>query len=266
MNDTILVPVDFSEYSLQAAQLAMNMGGRLQKNIVFLHVTDNLKLRIGERVDLFQSQLAAWIGQGKASDAPFSLEIRAGIPEEQIKRYMQRHDPWMVVMGTRGKAKKIKDLVGSVTAEVLDGATIPVLAIPEQYTWQNLRAVKRVSYATSFTSDEGKFIRLLAEMLPQGHLETLSFVHFRKAQDPCGTDDRKSVSDIVAEYFPNVNCEFRYEEFKDGFEEDFSEFLAQDPSELVVIKNSHRNVIRRTIHGGLAKRLAYDAEKPILVL
>ena len=169
-------------------------------------------------------------------------------------------------MSTRGKAKKIKDLIGSVTAEVLDGASVPVLAIPEQYSWPTLRSVKHIAYATSFHSNEAKFIQLLADLLPKDNLETLTFVHFHKAGEQTYTDDQQALSDSVAQIFPKVRSTFQYPVFKDGFEEDFSEFLANDPSDLVVIKNSHRNIIRRTLHSGLAKQLAFNAAKPILVL
>ena len=37
----------------------------------------------------------------------------------------------LIVMGTRGKSQKELDLIGSVTAEVLDSTKLPVFAVPE---------------------------------------------------------------------------------------------------------------------------------------
>ena len=266
MNNTILVPIDFSDHSFQTALLSLNMAGRLSKSVVFLYITNNLEIKIGEQIDRLQAQISSWITQGKAAEVPFSIEIRSGVPEEQIKQYIQHYEPWIVLMSTRGKARKIQDLIGSVTAEVLDGASVPVLAIPEQYSWSSLRGVKRISYATSFHSNEAKFIQLLADLLPKDSLESLTFIHYHKAGESSYTDDQQALSDAVSLIFPSVRMEFQYQVFKDGFEEDFSEFLATDPSDLVVIKNSHCNIIRRTLHSGLAKRLAFNAAKPILVL
>ncbi len=39
--------------------------------------------------------------------------------------------PAAIVMGTRGKNAKELDLIGSVTAEVMDGCTTPIFAVPD---------------------------------------------------------------------------------------------------------------------------------------
>ena len=40
-------------------------------------------------------------------------------------------------MGTRGKSQKDIDLIGSVTAEVIERSRVPVLAIPENTPFSN---------------------------------------------------------------------------------------------------------------------------------
>ena len=53
-------------------------------------------------------------------DISFSFITRSGIPEDEILDYSNETNPLLIVMGTRGKSKKEKDLIGSVTAEVIE--------------------------------------------------------------------------------------------------------------------------------------------------
>ena len=63
--------------------------------------------------------------------------MREGIPEEEILRYSKEQQPCIVIMGTRGRSQKDVDLLGSVTAEVIERSRVPVLAIPENTPFNN---------------------------------------------------------------------------------------------------------------------------------
>ena len=43
----------------------------------------------------------------------------------------KEYRPVIIIMGTRGKNQKDIDLIGSVTAEVIERSRVPVLAIPK---------------------------------------------------------------------------------------------------------------------------------------
>ena len=53
-------------------------------------------------------------------------------------------------MGTRGKNQKDIDLIGSVTAEVIDRSRTAVLAIPENTPFKQFSEVKRIAFITNF--------------------------------------------------------------------------------------------------------------------
>ena len=64
------------------------------------------------------------------------------MPEETIVEYAKENKPEMIVMGTRGAGKKEKELIGSVTAEVLDSCRFPVLTVPESVNLSNIDDIK----------------------------------------------------------------------------------------------------------------------------
>ena len=53
-------------------------------------------------------------------------------------------------MGTRGKNQKDIDLIGSVTAEVIDRSRTAVLAIPENTPFKQFSEAKRIAFITNF--------------------------------------------------------------------------------------------------------------------
>ena len=71
------------------------------------------------------------IASGEFPDVKYTCVLREGIPEEEILRYSKEQRPRIIIMGTRGKSQKDIDLIGSVTAEVIERSRTAVLAIPE---------------------------------------------------------------------------------------------------------------------------------------
>ena len=52
----------------------------------------------------------------------------------------------LIVMGTRGKSQKELDLIGSVTAEVLDSTKFPVFAVPESVPFTMIDEVNNIAF------------------------------------------------------------------------------------------------------------------------
>ena len=60
------------------------------------------------------------VASGEFPDIKYTCVLREGIPEEEVLRYTKEYRPRIIIMGTRGKSQKDIDLIGSVTAEVID--------------------------------------------------------------------------------------------------------------------------------------------------
>ena len=52
------------------------------------------------------------------------------------------------------KSQKDIDLIGSVTAEIIDRSRTAVLAIPENTPFKEFNEVKRIAFLTNFESEE----------------------------------------------------------------------------------------------------------------
>ena len=155
-SNKILIPVDFSNYSMKACEFAFNLAKTENAEVILLHVYftpiyasslpygDVFNYQIGDEetvktiihrvhsdLNTLSAKIKEKIVSGEFPDIKYSCILREGIPEEEILRYAKEERPIVIIMGTRGKNQKDIDLIGSVTAEVIDRSRVPVLAIPE---------------------------------------------------------------------------------------------------------------------------------------
>ena len=97
-----------------------------------------------------------------------------------------------IVMGTRGRGAKELDLIGSVTAEVMDGSNTPIFAVPVGAKVKQLSEMKRVVFLTNFQQREFKALDIMMQFLKPYPI-TLFLAHLARRRT-CGTRSSYRVS------------------------------------------------------------------------
>lgn len=138
MPKRLLVPVDFSDCSKAAVNLAKQLGAE----ITLLHVwqppelagadlyvlAHSEKLSIGElgqrQAKQELDQLADALGLGAAA-----RRVEIGKPRERIVELAESGDYDWIVMGTHGRTGRARLFAGSVTEGVVRRSAIPVLTV-----------------------------------------------------------------------------------------------------------------------------------------
>lgn len=102
----------------------------------------------------------------------------SGDPEEGLIELSKRENPDLILMGTRGKGGK-RFLEGSLVKSVMTKCDVPMLFIPEGYSW---RESKEVVYATDFSEHDiitiDRIFRILRPYKPHIHV-----IHFIEDSD-----------------------------------------------------------------------------------
>ena len=167
----ILIPIDFSDYSLQACRLGFDFAATHQAEVVLLHTflspfstgslslteTISYELKESEEHKLlfakanremanFCEKLQRLMTDGDFPSAPFIYRVCEGVPEDTIILMAKELNPSLIVMGSRGKTRKEIDLIGSVTAEVVDSGNFPVFAVPEGFTHTCMNEIKTLLF------------------------------------------------------------------------------------------------------------------------
>jgi nucleotide-binding universal stress UspA family protein len=140
---SVLVPVDFSATSQEAARLALEIAPRA--HITFLHVysvwaEDKMKL-----ADVDEQLISAYRGkyeaQARAALNQFieklgcgrrlvSRAVKAGLPVPEIASHAARMQPDLIVLGRQGGSRAEEYLLGNVAQRVINDTRCDVLVTP----------------------------------------------------------------------------------------------------------------------------------------
>jgi glycine betaine transporter len=139
----ILVPMDFSECSVNALRVAVAMAAP-EGDLTLLHVIDEEFINgavaagmgsaeeVRQRLkDLAEANFSSVLEGLDAGNVNVEKMIVVGLPFIEILKIARDLDLPMIVMGTRGQSTPAEELLfGSTAEKVLRGTRVPVLCVP----------------------------------------------------------------------------------------------------------------------------------------
>ena len=145
----ILLPIDFSEPSREAAKYAFSLADRFGAELHALHVVEAIAPTLPEAARHMASfpkdfmaqarqaaerELAAALPSDLAGGRDVVRVVAEGSPLSQILEYATTNNIDLIVMGTQGRTGLSQFLVGSVAERVVRHASCPVLTVrPPQH-------------------------------------------------------------------------------------------------------------------------------------
>lgn len=151
----ILVPVDYSQNSLQALTSAMHLAEKFDAAIVLLHVfhtpfaDEHMPAEMVK--DMIESQkmisekemMAFWEEHCKPfkQTVQFSHKTIMGFAAESIRDIAIAENCDLIMMGTRGGNSLQDKLFGTVTWNIIKNSKIPVIAIPEHTKFDEIKKI-----------------------------------------------------------------------------------------------------------------------------
>lgn len=157
---TILVPFDFSSYSLAALQTAQRISAKNQAKIVCVTVipseldwdllSEDAKAKHPELIEEQQEAtevLPGYIKSVAPAKAQIEQIVKIGVPYEQILRVAEKSFADMIVIGAYGKGYADGNFVGSTLQKVIRFAHCPVLAVKSALDGN---AFRKIAFATVF--------------------------------------------------------------------------------------------------------------------
>ena len=287
----LLVPVDFADHSLKATRMAFQIARELGADIRLLHSiipTDSASTfqlsdtyRYELPIDLETSRrelsdaesmmetlcekLKAMIKSGEMPAARFRSEVLEGVPEEVILQYSRDHSPAMIVMGTRAADKKQAELIGSVTAEVLDSCRVPVSSVPEDADAALLSNLRKVAFFCNGDQQDILALDSLHRMFPNARLTVkLIRVPSRRERREYPAEPATGADRLLApllgycrEHYPNRAFSATTVNIDEGDEGDI---------DMICVPNKKRNLFARVFNPSLAHKILFRADIPMMVI
>jgi nucleotide-binding universal stress UspA family protein len=287
----ILVPIDFTDHSLKAVDFAFNVAMHHRSRIVFItsfldpdivvtpqlsntlsydivspemrHKNDN---EAHHTMLVFAKRLRERIKSGELPAVKFSTEVLEGIPEEVITEYAKAHTPSLIVMGTRKSEQKERELVGSVTAEVLDSCRLPIITIPATTDISQIGDLKHVELLCNL--DQGDILAMDA-LYSLFSDENVS-VTLLSLPDKKGILRRRgqSMEPLIAyckEHYPR----FDYHTATVSparIVDDFERIRCESHIDFLVIPNKKKIMFARLFNPSVAHRILFNSDIPMMVV
>lgn len=284
----ILVPIDFSGYSLKAAIIAFNIARHIQAKMVLFHSYPNpiiysvpfsdiyaydtgLTIHLENSEKTAQSSMEEFLKtlvrhltneQWKQVDTEYI--IKAGDARDDILMYAHKNQVKIIVMGTRGKAGSEYDILGSVTAEIINSARVPVLAIPEATPDTIAGNFRKILYSTNF--DDRDFIAIdeLMRIMESYNVE-IHCVHVGKSEEPVWNLAKlEGMKNILHAKYTNKTffCHFLVGE---DILQELEKFIRENQIDLLSLTSRKRGLIARIFNPSIARKMLFHTDIPLLV-
>lgn len=286
----ILIPVDFSDYSKKACYFGFNYANSIQAEIILLHTfftplsaasipfgdsitpyqfeDENLFIQINEKarkdMDDLVSHLKTLIESKELPNVQFSNHIEEGVPEEEIIRYSRNEEPVLIIMGTRGKNQKDIDLIGSVTAEVIEMSRIPVFAVPENTPFSKIEEIKRIAFATNFDQKDLVLFDGLMKVVRKFSFE-VSFVHVSAKEDAWNEVRLAGIKEYFKKQYPALKSSYHIIDSSDTLT-GLDSFIKKEQVDVLALSNHKRNLFSRLFNPSIARKMLFHSDTPLLVL
>lgn len=202
---------------------------------------------------------------GLIPKVPYQTVLLEGLPEEEIITYSKKMRPTAIVMGTRGKSAKDLDLIGSVTAEVMEGCRTPIFAIPEGAKANNLSAMKSIAFLTNFQEREFKAFDIMMRFLKPYPVKVY-LAHIAKKEDVWNEIKLSGIQKRFAELYPQLQTEYKLIEQSERVEESLDRFVNEHKIDMISLSSSRRNIFARMFNPGIARRMLFHSDTPLLVI
>lgn len=288
----ILIPVDFSNYSLKACAFGFNIAKRFGAEVVLLHVyftpiytsslpysdvfnyqieDDEMIRTIMQKVhgdlDHLSKTIKAKIEAEELPNVKYSCILREGIPEDEIMNYAKEVGPSLIIMGTRGKNQKEIDLLGSVTAEVIDRSNATVLAIPEDTPFQDFDSVRKIGFITSFNQRDliafDAFFNIWK--IYNFNVSLIYLADLKESNDIMNNIKMTGIRDYFAKHYPSLNITFDIVINDDNLKS-FDTYIAENQIDVIATISYKRNIFARLFNPSIARKMIFHTDTPLLII
>ncbi len=201
----VIIPVDFSETSMNAARFTAQMLAGKKDALAVLYHNYEKKKGLAECTKQLENLKLEMHGKGVAA-----VEVETemgGDLIENITRLVHTSRATLVVMGITGKSAMKQMLFGSNTLKLVDENIYPVMIIPPNAKYSE---IKNVAFASDFHDVEvttpSTLISAVLEMFnPMLHIVNVSNEHYVSI-----TEEYQRGKDLFKEMFKNYKIEFYF--------------------------------------------------------
>jgi len=270
---TILVPTDFSKNASYALNYAIELAKQENAKLILLHAYHIDYTNSYVPANLIEKEIQEAEQKSNAHLKTLTTKVtHAGnikceyistqdFAVDAILSTIKEKNIDLVVMGTKGASGLTEVIFGSNTAKVIEKATCPVIAVPENALF---KTIKKITYASDYHNSDMEALKKVLE-LAKPFKAQLNVLHITEKKHLTGDEKQKmqKFMDEVQKKIKYNNLSFQVLHGED-IEQKLEEYLEDESTDLLVMSTHHRNLLDKLFNTSITKKLAFHTKVPLM--
>lgn len=269
---TILVPVDFSEQSINAVEYAAEMALYSNSKLILIHVYDNtppiLDMPFATSMPVIEngikeelSRIVQMIERSYGPNLMLKSIVRLGYVIEEILEAAKQNDVEMIVMGMQGTNYLTERLFGSVATSLIRRSSRPVLVVGMNTRFEKPNKILLATDGNRM-DDKNTYLplkRLLSVF--KSHLYIVRVLPEMILNDP---HDDLNAFDLDEEWLSH-SLSF-HQITRDNIINGINEFVHDHEIDMVVMIPHKHDFFERIMHEPQTQKMSFHAIVPVLAI
>lgn len=286
---TVLVPIDYSEYSKLACRYAAKIANKSNSDICLFHsfyspafdlielsggvqTQNQLKIDVTEKLlenetiemKKFIGSLGEFPEFEKFDKKRIRFELRPGLAKDEILRISTDINPFMVVMGTHEADQKSTSILGSITESAIKKLNVPVLAIPENYKFVGEENLQKIVYLTNFDESDFASIKKLMRFTRLFDM-SIHCIHIGPKNDKWENLKMEGLKEYFHKVYENEMVECHILDNKPDILHAIDKYVTESGINIISLTHKKRKLIEKVFKPSVAKKVFYHSEIPLMV-
>jgi len=268
----ILVPIDFSAASRNAAKYAVSLAKYFDADVTFINVIPPaviiddsvLAFAVTTQAEILENNKELMEKEVKALSKKYPGKITGLVQEgsttDIIREMAKVKQADLIVMGMKGKGKS-NSVFGSTTTAIIRKSPFPIFVIPEKADY---KPIDSITFASDFDAEiEMDKYALLLDLSEKFN----SQIHILNVQK---NDSSMSPAEAIGKMktsvaFSNLNHQFHTIK-ESNVEEGINQFIEKNPTDILAMVAHRHNLFERMFGKVHTKTMSYQTKIPLLVL
>ncbi|HEY0031026.1 MAG TPA: universal stress protein [Bacteroidia bacterium] len=270
MIQTILVPTDFSEASVNASEYAVKLAKEINAKVVLLHVY-HVPVPVSPEVpvmaispDELQKQ-----NEDQLREAAVYLKGQSGVEVDYIARMgfavdeilEEEKNVNLIVMGMKGAGRLSEVLMGSITTAAIRKVKTPVLVIPENTKYKK---PEKIVFACDYDPRTNVHTIDTVKTLIKALGSRIYVLNVKKKEKSISVEEAATGVNLENE-LSDIDHVYYFSQKKDPVE-GIGEFVEEKQADMVIVIPHHYNLVEGLFHKSISKKMAFHTHVPLLAL
>jgi nucleotide-binding universal stress UspA family protein len=266
----ILVPIDFSETSAKALEMAIFLANSKKDDLLVAFVVEPVyDFAAPAALSVAQTSQEAKLRAKKLIATYGNLSCQIHFRQEEgpiaptLAKIAKKEEVDLVIMGTQGASGIKKSLVGSVTVSLLKEVDCPVLVVPSQAL---VPKKKKFTFALAYANHESILLNKLIAWVSEWQ-GSLSLLHVEAVAGPTFTEELMTLGlkQYLAHTYPKSSYPLKI--FKsDHVLEGLLTYMNQEQDQIMVMAHAHQSIWKEIFQKSQSIQMAFHTHLPVLIM